>query len=120
MRRNPYPNELQSLKIRVKSLEKILKKDNNFATRQKLESLYKKIQSYQKKQAPSRRNPAQGATKIYDACLAVIGLKGAKSNFPRTKFIHKFKDRPSIYGLGDGSILIKGKKPLWKVFRYQK
>ncbi len=63
----------------------------------------------------ARRNPPKAAkaakakpVKIYDRCLAIIAVKDATSNFPKQKFIHRFRKKASIYGLADGTILIKG------------
>jgi hypothetical protein len=45
--------------------------------------------------------------KIYDRCLAIVAVKGAGSNFPREKFIHRFHKKAGVYGLPNGNILIK-------------
>lgn len=56
---------------------------------------------------------------IYDRILSITAKKGPKSNWPNEEFIHKFgKSKSKIYGLPDGSLLIKGPKRLWKRFEY--
>ena len=76
----------------------------------------------QKRLALNPRRPPEGTVKIYDRILAIYAVKSKGSNFPGEKFCHKFskKYKASIYGLRDGSLLIKGKKPLWKRFKYEK
>jgi hypothetical protein len=63
-----------------------------------------------------KRNPSAGAKEIYGRILAIEAQKGPKSNYPNENFRHDFKPGAKIYGLPDGSILIKGKKKLWKEF----
>jgi len=68
-----------------------------------------------------QKNPPAGARKIYDDVLAVEARKGRGSLFPGELFRHDFKSKKgkaSIYGLPDGSLLIKGRKKLWKEFNY--
>lgn len=69
-----------------------------------------------------RKNPchANPPVKIYDEVIDIRAIKGDNSNFPNQPFIHEFKGKTKagVYGLADGSILIKGKKPLWKKFNY--
>lgn len=66
------------------------------------------------------RNPHK--VKIYDTTLAIEAVKGRDSLWPGEKFRHDFdtKSKASIYGLEDGSILIKSSKgrKLWKNFDY--
>lgn len=60
-------------------------------------------------------NPCKGTAgflpnkmvKIYDRCLALVAVKSASSNFPREKFIHRFRKKAGVYGLPNGNILIK-------------
>jgi hypothetical protein len=63
------------------------------------------------------------AVKIYDDILMIAARKGANSLWPEEDFRHDFKQskgKASVYGLPDGSILIKGKKKLWKNFNYKR
>ncbi len=61
-------------------------------------------------------NPPSGAKEIYGRIMAIEAQKGPGSNYPNEYFRHDFKRGSKIYGLPDGSILIKGKKKLWKNF----
>ncbi len=66
-------------------------------------------------------NPPRGAVKIYDNVLAIEAQKGHSSMWPGEEFRHDFKKskgKACVYGLPDGSLLIKGKKRLWKNFNY--
>jgi len=65
-----------------------------------------------------KKNPLVGATEIYGKILAIEAQKGPNSTFPKENFRHEFKPGSKIFGLPDGSILIKGKKKLWKKFKY--
>lgn len=70
-----------------------------------------------------RKNPSmKGAVKIYDDVLAIEARKGSDSKFPNDNFRHDFKKskgKASIFGLPNGSLLIKGNKKLWKRFNYE-
>lgn len=63
-----------------------------------------------------KKNPPSGAKEIYGRIMAIEAQKGPKSNYPNEYFRHDFKKGSKIFGLSDGSILIKGKKKLWKEF----
>lgn len=63
-------------------------------------------------------NPSNESVKIYDKILAIEAQKGRDSLFPNQYFRHDFTSGAKIYGLPDGSLLIKGKKKLWKNFDY--
>lgn len=66
-------------------------------------------------------NPPKGAVKIYDKIEAIEAQKGKGSLWPDEYFRHDFKKdktQASVYGMPDGSLMIKGKKPLWKNFNY--
>lgn len=67
------------------------------------------------------KNPKEEATEIYGDILAIEAKKGKRSLWPNELFRHDFKKKGSkIFGLKDGSILIKPKKGkrLWKNFDY--
>src|SRR5215831_2821175 len=56
------------------------------------------------------RNPGK-AVLIYKDITRIEGTKGRDSAFPGQKFFHNFKrPYPSMFGLPDGSLLIRGKK----------
>ena len=64
--------------------------------------------------------PSPEVVKIYDNITAIEARKGHDSFCPGEIFRHDFKrsrGKASIYGLPDGSLLIKGKKKLWKNFK---
>jgi hypothetical protein len=70
-------------------------------------------------------NPMAGESgkmvRIYDNIIAIEARKGNDSLWTGENFRHEFKTskgKASVYGLRDGSILIKGKKRLWKNFKY--
>jgi hypothetical protein len=68
-----------------------------------------------------KSNPPDGAVKIYDNILAIEAEKGYDSMWPNEKFRHDFKQdkgKAFVFGLPDGSLLIKGNKRLWKEFDY--
>ncbi len=70
-----------------------------------------------------RKNPPPGAVVIYDKICAIEAQKGKNSNWPNEFFRHDFsKDKTAarVYGLPDGSLLIKSTKGkrLWKKFKY--
>lgn len=61
--------------------------------------------------------------KIYDKILEIKAVKSNDSNFPLLPFCHIFdeKVKAGVYGLDDGSILIKAddnSTRLWKEFTY--
>lgn len=74
----------------------------------------------------ANENPPRRLTKIYDNVLEITAVKRHAINIPGRKHIksgqvfkHSFKgNNAAIYGLPDGSLLIKGEKPLWKMFHY--
>lgn len=71
--------------------------------------------------ANPRSSVPADAVEIYDDILAIEATKGKKSLWPNEEFRHDFseeKGKAKIYGLSDGSLLIKGKKRLWNIFDY--
>lgn len=68
-----------------------------------------------------QKNP-KVATEIYSDILAIEAKKGKNSLWPGERFRHSFssKSKAKIYGLNDGSLLIKSQnnKKLWKDFNY--
>lgn len=91
---------------------------------------YKRMGKYQKDRSefyidfdwvPLKSNAPRGAVRIYDNILSIEAEKGNDSLWPGELFRHDFKakkGKAAIYGLPDGSILIKGNKRLWKRFNY--
>lgn len=68
-------------------------------------------------------NPPDDGGEIYDRVLAIEARKGKKSLWANEDFRHDFTSKASIYGLSDGSLLIRSKegKRLWKRFKgYEK
>lgn len=72
----------------------------------------------QRKLKAKRGNPVDKPELIYDKVLAIEAVKGKKSHWPDEQFRHDFSSGAKIYGNPDGSLTIKGKKPLWKRKRY--
>lgn len=66
------------------------------------------------------KNPIGKSKLIYDKILSISAQKGKKSHWPSENFEHDFSgySNAKIYGNPDGSLLIKGKKPLWKRKKY--
>lgn len=65
-------------------------------------------------------NPAKMPIKIYDQIESIEAIKGSDSLWSKQPFRHSFKGKTkaAIFGNPDGSLTIKGKKPLWKQFNY--
>ncbi len=61
------------------------------------------------KRVPRVNPPMTGAVRIYDAALAIEARKGSRSQYPGKAFRHEFKSRPVVWGLPDGSLLIRPK-----------
>ena len=89
---------------------------------EKLENVNMVIMQYRAglKGQGMRKNPPAPAVEIYDTILAIEAIKGDGSLWPKEKFRHDFekKSNAKVYGLPDGSLLIKSKKgkKLWKNF----
>ena len=85
------------------------------------EKLLKRLLKKNKYAGIRRRNPPVGAVEIYDTIEAIEASKSINSNFPLDKFRHDFKGSTGakVFGLKDGSLLIKGKKRLWKTIKYE-
>jgi hypothetical protein len=64
----------------------------------------------------------EGGTEVYETILAIEAKKGKDSLWPEEYFRHDFKgsSAASVFGLPDGSLLIKSKagKRLWKNCKY--
>jgi len=71
------------------------------------------------KKNPLQKNPP---TLIYDRVIEIRAMKGNTSNWANTPFKHSFtgNTKAQLFGLPDGSLLIKGNKRLWKTFDYGK
>lgn len=86
----------------------------------------RRVNPRKRKRKRMRRNcnPRKGAVEIYGNILAIEARKGKSSLWPNEKFRHGFKSKSEakVYGLPDGSLLIKSKsgKRLWKNFKYKK
>lgn len=65
-----------------------------------------------------KENPPRGSNEIYGRIIAIEAQKGPGSTFPGERFRHKFEPGAKILARPDGSVLIKGKKKLWKEFEY--
>jgi len=77
------------------------------------------LKQYIKKSKPKLTTNKPKLVLIYDNILAIEAQKGADSSFPDEKFRHDFRGKnAAVYGLPDGSLIIKGKKRLWKNFTY--
>jgi len=62
----------------------------------------------------------KGAVEIYDRILEIRAQKGPQSLWAGELFKHPFTSKAKVYGLPDGSILIKSTcgKDLWQQFDY--
>ncbi len=62
----------------------------------------------------------KGAVEIYGKILEIRAQKGPGSLWPGKWFKHPFTSVAKVYGLPDGSILIKSTsgRDLWKHFEY--
>lgn len=57
--------------------------------------------------SPKGKKLKNAPVKIYDRILRIEAVKGKNSKYPGKTFFHNFTKKASIYGLPDGSILIK-------------
>lgn len=79
------------------------------------------VAAYMRKHKIIMDNPPGKPIEIYNNILAIEAAKGDSSLWPGEKFRHNFsskKGRAKVFGMPDGSIVIKGKKKLWKKFDY--
>lgn len=61
-----------------------------------------------------QRNAPRGGVVIYDRLVELRAVKGRRSHYPRQPFKHRFTSAAKVIGLPDGSVLLRGPRPLWK------
>lgn len=61
-----------------------------------------------------QRNAPRGGVVIYDRLVELRAVKGWRSHYPRQPFKHRFTSPAKVIGLPDGSVLLRGPRPLWQ------
>lgn len=68
---------------------------------------------------PPQHISTDGAIEIYDRVQAIEARKGKRSLWPDGDFRHDFTRKGAkVFGLQNGNLLVVGKVPLWKMFKY--
>jgi hypothetical protein len=71
------------------------------------------MKSHKKARRPGRISKKNPPVKIYEKLVEIVAVKGpghpcdAACKRARHTYVHKFTSRPSIYGMPDGSLVIR-------------